>query len=270
MKCKVDKGDVYYEVYGEGYPLLILHSMGADHRSMKSWIEPLCKEKNNIQRIYIDIPAHGKSSIDSSVKSSDDILSNILAFIGKIIGDNPLSILGHSYGGYLAQGILYHYAEQIKGICLIAPILHIKEKQLPPKEIFDKDSKLISELDLHVKKAFETLFTYQNELSLKRFLDEVQPGRLLANQSFLASDWREKGYFFSVDPLLDSPETYTFPSLFITGRNDFICGYEDHLFLMNKFQNSTFITLDRTGHMIHIEKREIVQTLLEDWFVTLV
>lgn len=31
MQCNVEFGTIHYEVIGEGFPLLILHSMGTDY-----------------------------------------------------------------------------------------------------------------------------------------------------------------------------------------------------------------------------------------------
>lgn len=59
MECLVAKGSIYYEIVGNGFPILIMHSMGTDHKSMKAWIEPIFDEIQGFQRIYIDLPAHG-------------------------------------------------------------------------------------------------------------------------------------------------------------------------------------------------------------------
>lgn len=72
---------LFYETYGEGHPILILHAMGTDHRSMTAWIEPIFHNMKGFQRIYIDIPAHGKSKIGKSLKSTQDFLDMILSFI---------------------------------------------------------------------------------------------------------------------------------------------------------------------------------------------
>ena len=43
------------------------------------------------------------------------------------------------------------------------------------------------------------------------------------------SNWREKGYFLSEEPLNDV-STLTQPVLIILGKQDSICGYKDHFF----------------------------------------
>ncbi|MFE1243087.1 alpha/beta fold hydrolase [Fictibacillus sp. NPDC058756] len=266
MYCKVKMGSIFYEVVGEGTPLLILHSMGTDHRSMKAWLEPIFKNNSEYQRIYIDLPAHGNSAIDEHLRSTDDMLVNILDFIDTVLPKKSFSLIGFSFGGYLAQGILHYRRNQIKSICLLASALHLKERTLPEKVVLEKDECIIDALDSDQRSAFETLFVYQNNENLDCFLREVQPGRLLANREFLTSNWREKGYFFSEEPFHDVSELQQ-PALIILGKQDNICGYKDFDFFLKKFPHSTFVILDKAGHMLQIEKRKIVQQLVEDWLV---
>lgn len=69
---------VSYEIIGEGYPLVFLHAMGTDHRSMQAWAEPHFAHTLGYQRIYIDLPAHGHSPVEDWVRTSDDLLSMLL------------------------------------------------------------------------------------------------------------------------------------------------------------------------------------------------
>jgi pimeloyl-ACP methyl ester carboxylesterase len=266
MNCLVIKGSIYYEMVGSGFPILIMHSMGTDHRSMKAWIEPIFNNIQGYQRIYIDLPAHGRSLIDENLKSSDDILLNILDFIDKTIPNQAFSLIGFSFGGYLAQGVMHQKHKKVKSICLLATALHLKERSLPKKVVFTKDEDLLKVLDSDIRKAFETLMIYQSKENLRYFLNEIQPGRLLANKSFLMSNWREKGYFLSEEPFNDV-SMLSQPALIILGKHDSICGYKDHFYLLEKFPNATFAILDQAGHMLQIEKRKIVQGLIKDWLI---
>jgi pimeloyl-ACP methyl ester carboxylesterase len=264
VDCKVSKGIIHYEVYGEGFPILVFHAMGTDHRSMKTWLEPVFEKLEGYQRYYIDLPAHGRSEINHNVHSTDDILENLLDFIDAIIGNKRFSLIGSSFGGYLAQGILHHRSSQGKGICLLAPALHKKERTLPEKVIFEKDEELLETLETDIRSAFETLFIFQNEKAYQHFLEEIQPGRLLADRGFLASEWKTKRYFLSEEPF-HHVKKMEHPALVMLGKHDYICGFKDHLSMMDKFPNSTLAVLDQAGHMLQIEKREVVQVLLLDW-----
>lgn len=264
MLCKVKRGSIHYELIGEGMPLIILHSMGTDHRSMKAWLEPIFENKLSYQRVYVDLPAHGHSKIDSTVKSTDDILSNLVEFIDIMFSNKDFALLGSSYGGYLAQGIVHIKRKHVKKLLLLAPAIHQKERNIPEKVILEKNHAILHALDADTRSAFETLMICQNEGNLKCFLEEVQPGRLIANRKFLTSNWREEGYFLSHEPFRDVSSLQQ-ELLLLLGKQDHICGYQDYEFLMDKFPHSNRVILDLAGHMLHIEQRKMVQQLVEEW-----
>ncbi|UII54198.1 alpha/beta hydrolase [Cytobacillus spongiae] len=264
MYCEVQKGRIHYEIEGSGFPILILHAMGTDYRSMTAWIEPVFQQTKGFQRIYIDLPAHGESDITTDVKSSDDILSNIVDFIEQVIPNQSFSLIGASYGGYLAQGILCKKKNLVKSICLLAPALHIKKRTVPPKVVLYKDEEALKDLPTQIQVAIDTLLVNQTRENLELFIKEVQPGRLVANQEFLSSNWRDTGYFFTTDPF-EQIETLSIPALILAGQQDSICGFEDQQILLNKLTNVTFSIIDEAGHLLAIEKRRVVQDLMTDW-----
>ncbi|MFD2444594.1 alpha/beta fold hydrolase [Bacillus sp. CGMCC 1.16607] len=264
MEYQVSNGTINYETIGEGSSLLFLHSMGTDHRSMKAWAEPIFENMENIKRIYIDIPAHGYSKINHNLQSTKDILNNLLEFIDGLLLEESFSIIGHSFGGYLAQGIMHNRMDMVKGICLMASALHIKNRTLPEKVVIEKDESLLDGLDADIRLAFETLMIYQNKEKLELFLKEIQPGRLVANRDFLSSNWKEKGYFLSEKPF-EQISNIVQPTLIIAGKQDSICGYKDYVTLLDLFSNSTVAFIDGAGHMIQMDKRELVQALVKDW-----
>jgi pimeloyl-ACP methyl ester carboxylesterase len=266
MLCRVTRGSIFYEAIGEGLPLIILHSMGTNHRSIKAWMESIFKNKSGYQRVYVDLPAHGYSEIDSTVKTTDHILSNVLEFIDQTFPDKEFALLGSSYGAYLAQGIVQVRRERVKKLALLGPAIHRKDRNLPEKVILEKNEILLQGLDEDTRTAFETLMVTQNEVNLIRFLKEVQPGRQLANRTFLTSNWREKGYFLSHEPFIDITSLQQ-QLLLILGKQDHICGYQDYDFLMSKFPRGTQVILDDAGHMLHIEQRKKVQQLVKAWLM---
>ena len=186
MECKVSYGRIHYKIIGEGKPLVILHSMGTDHRAMEVWLEPIFNEVTDYKRIYVDLPAHGLSRINEDFKGTEQMAANIKEFIQKTLGDETFSLIGMSYGGYIAQGILDEMLEQVEGIALIVPAVHKRTRTLPQKVVLKCDKEMIGDLNQDLKTAFETLMVIQTKTMLKRFISEVQPGRELADQSELA------------------------------------------------------------------------------------
>lgn len=267
MIFKKEDNQLFYEKYGEGHPIIILHAMGTDHRSMKSWVEPIFNHINGFKRIYLDIPEHGLSKIGSCIKSTQNFLDLIQSFIESELNQQPFSLVGHSYGGYLAQEIMSENKDLVRGLCLLAPVLHQRDRNLPDKVFREVDNEYLDSLNPDIKSAINTLLVYQKKENIQLFLEEVQPGRLLANRKFLLSDWRKEGYLIKNDPL-NHTDLLDYPTLLLLGKQDSICGYIDYTPFLEKFSNLTFTILDQAGHLMQIEKREVVQSLFKDWVVS--
>lgn len=266
MNCNVKNGTIFYEEYGQGIPIIILHAMGTDHRAMKAWLEPVFQDNTGWKRYYLDVPAHGGSLINEFVNGTEDMLDMILEFIDAVLPDQRFSIIGMSFGAYLAQGIIHKRIELVEGIGLIAPVIHMpgKDRVLPSNVKIEIDEQLIKDIDPDIQQAFQTLIVYQNKLSLERFIAEIQPGRLLADRKFLTSNWREKYYYYRFEPLSNTDQLSQ-PALFVLGKQDVIAGYEDQIRISSKFKHATVDILDKAGHMIPIDQRNLTQQLVDVW-----
>ncbi|MGF2616551.1 alpha/beta fold hydrolase [Rossellomorea aquimaris] len=268
MECDVPYGKIHYKIIGEGRPVFILHSMWTDYRAMENWLEPIFSKHEKFKRIYLDLPAHGKSTISKEFKGTDHFIENIISFIGQTIGNEHFSLLGMSYGAYAAQGIMTRMIERVKGIALIVPGVHNRTGKLPDKVVLGREEGLGKDLAEDITRAFETLMAIQTKNSWDLFLKEIQPGRELADREFLTSDWRENHYFLESDPF-SSLESIEVPALFLMGKQDWICGWEDQYEVFKKFTRASFIVLDGAGHMLHIEKREMASACVNEWLAAL-
>jgi len=59
--------EIYYEIYGEGIPVLMIHGWSVDHRLMSGCLEPVfALHPTQFMRIYIDLPGMGLSKAGES------------------------------------------------------------------------------------------------------------------------------------------------------------------------------------------------------------
>ncbi|GAB2693372.1 alpha/beta fold hydrolase [Paenibacillus thermoaerophilus] len=61
---------------------------------MKAWMEPVFVHQAGWQRIYIDIPAHGRSGIHDSIKTTEDMLEAILGRIDALLPEKRFALVG--------------------------------------------------------------------------------------------------------------------------------------------------------------------------------
>lgn len=89
---------IYYEEYGSGEPLLIIHSCGTDIKAMEYQIEYF---KNKYRVIVADSRGQGKSELNSK-ELSYNLMANDLEELVKQLKLNTINILGWSDGGIIA------------------------------------------------------------------------------------------------------------------------------------------------------------------------
>ena len=144
---------LHYEMIGDGKPIIILHGLGCDWTLMKSCLEPIFDTQFNYKRIYIDLPGMGQSAASLEYAASDYILEILISFIRNLDLQNFL-LIGESYGGYLARGILARQFKDVDGMMLLCPVIepdHSK-RTLPLTDIFFSDEKYLNTLiNIHIR-----------------------------------------------------------------------------------------------------------------------
>jgi pyruvate dehydrogenase E2 component (dihydrolipoamide acetyltransferase) len=117
----VDGLSLRYTEMGEGETtILFLHGFGGDCGNwmfVQSDLAEICRT------IALDLPGHGGSTKALPGSGTlDDLVSLIGAFITER-GLGPVHLVGHSFGGALAQGLAASASVSVRSLTLIAPLL---------------------------------------------------------------------------------------------------------------------------------------------------
>ncbi len=265
IKCKVKDFDVYYETRGQGKPIIILHGFSLDHRSMVGSMEPVFRYRKGWRRIYPDLPGHGHTLAKDWINSSDDMLDVVLEFIDALIPNQRFVIVGLSYGGYLARGIIFRRFELIDGMLLIVPMVisNSTDRTLPPKMVFVKDEELLSSLSPKDREGFEEVAVIQTKDHWNRYKSEITAAVNIADDKFLANlQPPQIAFSFDVDTL---SKPFEKPSLILVGRQDHWLGYKDAWKILENYPRATFAVLDRAGHCLQMEQEKLFNQLVSEW-----
>ncbi len=267
MKCVVNNLEINYETFGEGKPIIMLHGYYPDHRLMTGCFEPIFQDRNDYRRIYIDLPGMGKTKSEAWIKNSDIMLDIVIDFIDIIVPNENFLLVGESYGGYLARGIIYKMGNKVDGLVLLCPciIADAKKRVNPPHIVLKKDEYLLKQIPPLDSEDFESMAVVQNEKIWKRYENEILSGVKIADDKFL-SNLKKTGYEFSFD--VDKiEEKYEEPTLILLGRQDSSVGYKDAWSILDNYPRATFSVLDRAGHNLQIEQEELFNSLVNEWLV---
>lgn len=127
---KIKTNDIltYYEIHGEGYPLVFIHGGWVDHRYWDPQIEYFSKK---YQVITYDIRGHGQSE-SSDRKYSIELFADDLKTLLDAIDVKKPYICGLSLGGFIGQAYAVKYPNDLKALILadtgVSSALTLKDK----------------------------------------------------------------------------------------------------------------------------------------------
>lgn len=114
---QADDAQIYYEVYGTGDPVVILHGGGVGCTyEMGQFIDSL---SISYQVIAISTRGHGKSEIGTKPISYEQRANDVYAVIQDFIPGKKVIILGFSDGAYTAYKLASMYPDRVKKLIAI-------------------------------------------------------------------------------------------------------------------------------------------------------
>ncbi|HZE38407.1 MAG TPA: alpha/beta hydrolase, partial [Stackebrandtia sp.] len=252
---------LHHVEHGTGTPVLALHGWPVDHRLMTGCLEPVFARREGYRRLYPDLPGMGASPADG-IDSSDDMLGAIGEFIDEHIGDEPFLVVGESYGGYLARGLLQVRRSQVSGMALICPVgreLRNQDRTVPPRTVLVDEPGLVEALDAETAADFTAVAVVRTSQTLRRFTADIKG--TVYDEAALERIKRR----WELSMLPERGEPYECPGLILTGRQDWATGYADVYALLDHYPRASFAILDRGGHNLQIEQPELFEAMTLEW-----
>jgi pimeloyl-ACP methyl ester carboxylesterase len=111
---KVHDINLYYEIYGEGEPLVLIQGLGLDS---SAWLNQTPAFSQKYQVIIFDNRGIGRTDAPKSSYSTEILVDDTVALLNALALDNA-HVLGFSMGGFIAQKLAHKYPEKIKSLIL--------------------------------------------------------------------------------------------------------------------------------------------------------
>ena len=105
---------LYYEIDGDGPPLMIISGTGADLRNPR----PENPTLNGFRVLRYDQRGLGQTASPKSTYTMADYADDAAALLDQL-EDTPVRVVGVSYGGMVAQELALRYPEKIRALALI-------------------------------------------------------------------------------------------------------------------------------------------------------
>ncbi|AMV70371.1 MULTISPECIES: alpha/beta fold hydrolase [Lactobacillaceae] len=245
---------LHFESLGSGQPIIFLHGLGLNAESMRGFFEPSLEKATtpSYQRVYVDLPGMGESIMPPELTTSDQVLAMIHKFITPIAGGRKAILVGHSYGGYLALGLIAKHPQNFVGAFLTAPVVIAEkskrtvaaQKHLILEPIRPETPAFQDFLKMNVKVSTQTWADYQ-----RLILPGIKQFNLAAWNQIKASGH----YAFSFEPQLPKLLDQSLPVHMILGQNDTEVGYGDQLGFSAQMPTIINRIVPNAGHNVFID-----------------
>ena len=244
--------DVYYEIYGDGEPLLLISGTGSDHTLWNAQVPAFSKE---FQCIVYDIRGTGRSS-KPEVDYSSRIMAEDAAGLLDALGIASAHVAGYSLGSAIGQEMAINYPEKVQSLSLYSTWDRCYPHFQRRFELQAEIAKL-GRPDMLLKFALLTLFSprFQNEQE-----EEVRAfGERLYTSGDDPSVPRTPLHVllghYQADITHDTADRLgqiTAPTLIVVGAEDPLTRPEYARVVHQKIPHSELAVIDRADHMLAV------------------
>lgn len=253
---------MFVERRGRGTPILFVHGAAIDHRALLP-LDAAFDEAAPWQRVFVDLPGHGRTPADPALDGSDAVADVLARFVDAQFGRGPFALVGESWGGLLCRALAARYARRLLGLCLIAPVaVAARERRvLPPRTVVRDDPELMRALSPADRRDYAELSVVRGRENWELFRAFVQPSFRVFDED--AGRRIDAHYELAADPEAGPP--LACPTLILTGRQDSSVGWRDQAALLAHYPRATFAVLDGAGHNLQLDRLRATLALLRDW-----
>lgn len=260
--ARLDNATIYYEVAGNGQPLVMIHAGVADSRQ---WNNEFANFSQGYQVIRYDMRGYGKSEpVDGEFSHMGDLVS----LLDALEIHEPLIIMGCSMGGGLAIDFALTYPARVKALILVGSGPGGLELDVPSPAKFADAEKAFEAGDLDLVAEIETQIWFDG---IGRTPEQVDPEmrKLLyeMNRLALSHEVRQLG---KRQPNLQNPAferlgDLNLPVLVIVGAHDteYILAAADYM--AEKIPSARKAIIADAAHLPNMDQPREFQGIVKDF-----
>lgn len=119
MQIAVDNAELYVGIRGKGPPVLVLHGgLGLDSSYLTPYLDDLAE---HCRLILPDLRGHGRSTGEDTLGTATHAtLVDDLRRLREALAIDQWTVMGHSYGGFIAMEYALSHREDLNGLILCA------------------------------------------------------------------------------------------------------------------------------------------------------
>ena len=238
---EINEAQIYYEAYGEDHPdqapILLIHSAPVD--SHTDW-DSIAPELARRYRVFApDCRGHGRSNNPATSYSFQELAGDAVAFV-HAMGYERAHVIGHSNGGNVALVTLMEHPEVVQTCILQAANAYVTRYLIEREpKVFNPD---------------------RVEREVPEWRDEMIQlhGEVNGNEYWRDLLWLTMKEIIS-EPNYSPAELARVekPTLVIMGAEDRVNAPDEHAqYIASNIPNAELWIPEKTGHNVHLERRE--------------
>jgi len=271
MYAPVNGIKLFFDVEGSAYvaagstlaerpPLFVLHGgPGCDHSYFKPWLSPLTE---HVQLIYVDHRGNGRSDRADSSTYTIEQMADDLDALRAYLGLERVMVLGHSFGGMVAQVYALRYGETLSKLILASTT---------PSSTSWEEAQIIAERTATPEQKAVLADLFEGRIASQEAFDEWW--RICLPLYFYKADdrvcatmlARMRGEVIVANYMManvipqfdvrDQLRTIQAPVLAVAGRQDWVTPPSQSVAIHNQLPISQLVILEHSGHMTFIDEQ---------------
>lgn len=222
--------NIYYETYGEGKPLVLLHGNNESISSFSQQVKVLSKQ---YKVIVLDTRCHGQSGCNEEILSYELFAEDVNGLLEELNIDNAY-VLGWSDGGNTGLILAHQYPERVEKLAIMAAVLYNDE----------------SSVDNKVNRILEGKIKEMESQGVSKTDIDFRLTRLLLEEPNLDVEYLNE---------------INHPVLVMAGQKD-IVKFEHTKLIASNLPNSKLRIFKKAGHQAPMEVPEIFNSAIIEFF----
>ena len=257
---KIDKAQIYYEIAGQGTPLVMIHAGVADSRQ---WNNEFAFFARSHRVVRYDMRGFGKSA---PVEGEFSHMGDLVALLDALGLHEPLILMGCSMGGGLAMDFALTQPSRAKALIMVDSGPSGLELDVPVSAKFAEVEKAFNAGDLDLVSELETQIWFDG---VGRTPEQVnQPMRKLLfemNRQALAYEVMQLGKRLpnTQVPASGRLADLRIPVLVIVGVHDTAYTLAAADYMAEKIGSARKVTIEDAAHLPNMDHPEKFRQILE-------
>jgi 3-oxoadipate enol-lactonase len=247
-KARVGDIDIYYEIHGEGEPLLLIGGLGSD---MAGWMFQIHELSKDYRVIVFDNRGVGRTDAPD-VPYSIAMMADDTAGLMDVLDIEIAHVLGISMGGFVGQEMALSHPRRVRSLVLAATGTHVDARAAYLLDLWRRMLAVPANRELYIREILPWLFTeamFENHrvvesmIKMRLSYPYSQPSHAFGRQADACLSFDSRGRVGSI----------TAPTLVIVGERDILFPVDLSEEMAAAIRGAELVVLGGGGHGFPIE-----------------